>query len=104
MNPKIVTGARCPRRRRPLLFQDVALLSEDQILAPQPTHLLALIRRQALDVAGIDFDLARPVAQRLLRTAQLTRQLRNRPATGSEQADRLSPGLLRIRRRLWHRQ
>ena len=55
-------------------------------------------------LAVVDVDLARPVAQRLLRAAQLTRQLRNRPATGPQQADRLSPELLRIRRRLWHRQ
>src|SRR4051794_23093987 len=79
----------------------VALLREDQVLAPQATPLLTLIRGQALRV---DLNLARPVAQRLLRAAQLTRQLRDRPATGPQQPDRLRAQLFRIRRRLWHRQ
>jgi hypothetical protein len=104
INPKILTESRCPWRRRPPLFQDVALLGQDQILAPQPTQLLALIRGQTLRVTRVDVDLTRPITQRLLRAAQLTRQLRDRPATGTQQPDRLSAELLRIRRRLWHRQ
>src|SRR5680860_1082861 len=104
MNPKIVTGLAVAGEEGRCFFQDLALLGEDQVLAPQPTQLLALIRGQALSVAIVDIDLARPVAQRLLRAAQLTRQLRDRPTRGPEQPDRFGAELLRIRRRLWHRQ
>jgi hypothetical protein len=58
-------------------FQDLALLHEHAILAPQPAQLLPLVGRQALSPARIDVDLAGPVAPRLLRAPQLNGELRH---------------------------
>lgn len=63
--------------------------------------LALIVRRSASPASTV--DLTRPIPQRLLRTPQLSRELRNRPTTGPQQTDRLSPELLRIRRS-WHRQ
>src|SRR4051794_15841850 len=90
INPNTVTGSRPPWQRRPRHFQDPALLSERLDLAPQPTQLLALLRRQALGLARVDIDLARPVAQRLRRNPELTGELGNRLAAAAQQSDRLT--------------
>src|SRR5688572_30774953 len=102
MNRKILTGSRFPWRRRPPLFQDLALLGNRPQLAPQPAQLLALIRAQALGLALVDVDLATPVAQRLRRDTELARELRDRLATALEQRDRLTAELGRIRGRHEH--
>src|SRR4051812_32572868 len=97
MNPNTVTGSRRPWQRRPLLFQDLALLGERLDLTPKATQLLALLGRQALGLARIDLDLARPVAKRLRRDPELASELRNRLATAPEQGHRLTAELQRIR-------
>ena len=76
-NPKTSTGSCSPRRRRPRLFQDLALLREDLDLATQPAQLVALVAAQALGLALIDVTLARPVPERLRRDAELLGQLRD---------------------------
>jgi hypothetical protein len=102
MNPNTVTGSRCPWRRRPPLFQDLALFDEDPVLATQPAQLVALVAAQALAAALVDVDLARPVTQRLRRDAQLAREHGHRLAAALEQLDRLTAELQRIRRRHEH--
>jgi len=47
--------------------QDLALFAERPDLAAHPAQLLALIRGQALGLALVDVDLARPVPKRLRR-------------------------------------
>jgi hypothetical protein len=67
-------------------------------LAAQPAQLLALVGGQALGLALIDIEPARPVAQRLRRASELLRVLRDRAAARPEQPDRLLAELQRIRR------
>src|SRR3954453_14577199 len=93
MNRKILTGSRFPWRRRPPLFQDLALLGDRAQLATQPAQLLALIRAQPGSPALVDVDLTRPVAQRLRRDTQLVRELWDRLAAALEQRDRLTAEL-----------
>jgi hypothetical protein len=102
MNRKITAGSRCPWRRRPPLFQDLAFFDEDPVLAPQPAQLLALVRTQAGGAALVDVDLARPATQRLRRDAQLASEFGHRLAAALEQLDRLAAELQRIRRRHEH--
>src|SRR5947199_1636807 len=57
-------------------FQDLPLLAEDLVLAPEPPQLLALFRGQAvLAVAVVAIGLGDPVADRLRRRLELLRQL-----------------------------
>ena len=66
-------------------------------LRKQP-ELGALIRGQALGLAGVDRGLGDPVAQRLLRAAQITGDPGDRLAAIAHQPHRLSPELRRIGR------
>jgi hypothetical protein len=102
MNPNTVTGSRRPWRRRPPLFQDLALLGEDAVLAAQPAQLVALVAAQALTAALIDVDLTGPVSERLRRDPQLRGELRDRLTAALEQLNRLTAELQRIRRRHEH--
>src|SRR5947207_6438218 len=57
-------------------FQNLPLLAEDLVLAPEPPQLLALFRGQAiLAVAVVAIGLGNPVADRLRRRLELLRQL-----------------------------
>ena len=70
-------------------LEQVALLAEPLVLAPQPRQLSALISRDTVvTLMAIDLVLATPVAQRLLRDAHALRQLARRPS-GAQQLDRL---------------
>src|SRR5438046_3536036 len=61
-------------------FQNLPLLAEDLVLAPEPPQLLALVRGQAvLAVAGVAIGLGDPVADRLRRRLELLRQLLRGP-------------------------
>jgi hypothetical protein len=102
MNRKITAGSRCPWRRRPRFFQDLALFDEDPVLAAQPAQLLALIAAQALATALVDANLTGPVTQRLRRDPELAREHGHRLAAALEQLDRLTAKLQRIRRRHEH--
>jgi hypothetical protein len=68
-------GAASERRG---FLQDLALFLEHPHLPPQPPQLLPLVARQTLALAGIDLRLLRPQPQRLVRDAQLTRDLPHR--------------------------
>src|SRR3989454_11986308 len=57
-------------------FQNLPLLAEDLVLAPEPPQLLALFRGQAiLAMTVIAIGLGNPVADRLRRRLELLRQL-----------------------------
>ena len=60
-----------PREESRCLLQDLALLTQPRVVAPQPAQLLPLITGQALALARVDLRLAEPVTQRLRRDAQL---------------------------------
>jgi len=72
------------------LFHDLALLGERAHLAPQPAQLLTFVGGQALSAALIDVDLARPIAHRLRRLAELSRELRDRLAASLSSATALT--------------
>ena len=78
MNPKTVTGSRCPWRRRPRLFSGSRAPRRGAVLAPQPAQLLALIAGQALGVAR---RRRRPGATSCAATAPSSRA--HAPAAGS---------------------
>src|SRR5215216_661851 len=104
MNENTLTVSDPRTRRRPRLFQDLALLGHHPQLTAKAAQLLTLVRGQARSLAVVDVELARPVAQRLRRAAQLTRELRHRPPARAQQPDRFCAELRRVRRCLWHRQ
>src|SRR5829696_1461657 len=56
-----------PREESRSRLEDLALLRQPAVLAPQPPQLLALVGGQAFDATGVDVALAAPVTQRLLR-------------------------------------
>src|SRR5712691_92216 len=86
-------------------FQNLPLLAEDLVLAPEPPQLLALVRGQAvLAVAGVAIGLGDPVADRLRRRLELLRQLLRVPP-GSHHLNEPPLELRRVRdMRLGHRE
>jgi transposase len=58
--------------------EDLPLLLEAAVLAPQAAQLLALVAGQAFAAALVDVGLAHPVAQRLRRDPELAGDLRDR--------------------------
>src|SRR5712691_7005452 len=78
-------------------FQNLPLLAEDLVLAPEPPQLLALFSGQAvLAVAVVAIGLCHPVADRLGGRLELLREpLRVTP--GADQVDHAAPELRRVR-------
>src|SRR3954453_10148781 len=87
-----------PREESRCLLQDLALLTQARVVAPQPAQLLPLITGQPLTLTRIDLRLAQPVTQRLRRDAELARQLRQRQPARARQPNSLGTKLGRIRR------
>src|SRR3954466_6726842 len=65
-----------PREESRCLLQDLALLTQARVVAPQSAQLLPLISGQPLALARVDLRLAEPVTQRLRRDAELPSDLR----------------------------
>jgi hypothetical protein len=56
----MVTASRSPSRRRPRLFQQVALLAQHAHLTAQLAQLDPLVAAQAVALAGVDLRLLAP--------------------------------------------
>src|SRR4051812_8334527 len=88
-------GLRCEEGRGS--FEQIALLLEADVLAPELAQLVALIRRKAVVAfVAIELILPAPVAERLLRDAETLGELARR-AAGAQHLHRLAAELLGIR-------
>ena len=76
-----------PREESRCLLQDLPLLTQQPILAPQPAQLLPLLAGQALTLAGVDLRLLDPAAQRLAGDTR-ARARAARPASRSNATSR----------------
>lgn len=92
MKRKHFTGSRSPSRRKPRLFQDLPLLAQDTVLAPELPQLLGLLAGQALALAGVDAGLLESEAERFVGGAELARDLPDQAAARADELDRTKAG------------
>src|SRR5205814_5942016 len=69
--------------------QDLALLTQARVVAPQAAQLLPLATGQPLPLTPVDLRLAKPVTQRLRRYAELAGELRQRQPARARQPNGL---------------